>query len=350
VLSNIPDGVFTTDLDCRIASFNPTAEFLTGWREGEIIGRTCDDVLGSCNDAHEGSCQSALIDRAMAEKRAVSWSYRDAFMTTKQGACLPVIGATAPLYDSIGRVTGGVVSFRDASRDVEVDRLRSEFVGLISHELRSPLASMEASMTLLQGHERAPAAQARSLEVLHSQIHRLLDLVETLFAISEMESGRPNPIAEPIALDAFLRHTIASLFPPELANRCVINAPKGLIASGGPQKTALVVRNLVDNALHFSPEDSLVTVAAALLDERVAVVSVADAGVGMSPEQAEQVFDRLFRGRAAESGGKPGHGLGLYLAKLLVSGQGGRIWVKSEVGKGSIFYFTLPLIKVSEEE
>ena len=141
-----------------------------------------------------------------------------------------------------------------------------------------------------------------------------------------------------------------SLFPPELAKRCVINVPKGLIASGGPHKTALVVRNLVDNALHYSPEDSLVMVAAASLDGKDALVSVADAGTGMPPEQAERVFERLFRGRTVGSGGKAGYGLGLYLAKLLVSAQGGRIWVESEVGKGSTFYFTLPLIKVSEEE
>lgn len=350
LLRNIPDGVFTTDLDCRIASFNPTAEVLTGWREAEILGCKCEDVLGGYDDAREGSCHTVILQRAISENRTISWSYRDAFMTTKQSAYLPAIGATAPLHDSSGWVTGGVVSFHDASRDAEVDRLRSEFVGLISHELRSPLASLEASVTLLHERLRDPAAQARSLIALQTQVGRLRGVVETLFAISEMEAGRPSPSAEPIALEAFVRQTIASLFPPELAKRCVVTAPQGLIASGGPEKTALVIRNLVDNALQYSPEESLVTVAAFSLDGKEAVVSVTDAGSGMPPDQAERVFERLFRGRTVRSGGKSGYGLGLYLSKLLVSAQGGRIWVESEVGKGSTFYFTLPLIKVSEEE
>ncbi|MDP3046721.1 MAG: HAMP domain-containing sensor histidine kinase, partial [Chloroflexota bacterium] len=256
----------------------------------------------------------------------------------------------APLYDSSGRVTGGVVSFRDASRDLEVDRLRSEFVGLISHELRSPLASLEAAMTLLHERQRDPAAQARSLNALQTQVGRLRGVVETLFAISEMEAGRPSPSAEPITLDAFFRQTIASLFPPELAKRCVVTASQGLIASGGPEKTALVIRNLVDNALRYSPEECPVMIEAGSLDGKEAFVSVTDTGPGMTPEETGRAFDGLYRGRTRGRSGTSGHGMGLHLAKLLVSAQGGRIWVESEVGKGSTFCFTLPLIKVSEEE
>jgi PAS domain S-box-containing protein len=350
VLRHIPDGVFTTDLDCRIASFNPTAETLTGWSESEIMGRECGSLLGACDGAFEGIRPSAIPQRAISENRAISWSYRDTFMVTKQGANLPVMGATAPLHDSSGRVTGSVVSFRDASRDVEVDRLRSEFVGLISHELRSPLASLEAALTLLKERTGDRAAQGRSQDALTRQVSRLRGVVETLFAISELEAGRPSPSAEPIALDAFLRQTITSLFPPELAMRCVIKAPRGLIAVGSPQKSALVIRNLVDNALQYSPDESLVTVTAMSLDGEETVVSVADLGIGIAPEHTGQVFDRLFRAGPRGTGGKPGYGLGLYLSKLLVSGQGGRIWVESEVGKGSTFYFTLPLVKVAEEE
>jgi NtrC-family two-component system sensor histidine kinase KinB len=381
VLRNIPEGVLTTDLTGRISSLNRAAEALTGWGETEILGSTYESVFGARNEAlngapngaREGLCHTALLERAMSENRASSWSYHDAFMMTRHRGYLPVMGTTAPLHDSGGRVTGGVVTFRDASRDAEIDRLRSEFVGLISHELRSPLATLEAAMSLMHRHLRAPAALARSLGALQSQVGRLRGVVETLFAISEMEAGRPSPGAEPIALDAFLRQTISSLFPPELAQRCVIKAPRGLIASGCPQKTAVVVRNLVDNALKYSPEKSRVTITAAPLDrqagdgqvgdrqagdrqaggglaEREAVVSVTDTGAGMPPERAGQVFDRLFRGEAVGSGARSGYGMGLYLSKLLVSAQGGRIWVESELGKGSSFHFTLPLAKVSEEE
>jgi PAS domain S-box-containing protein len=350
VLRSVPDGVFTTDVECRVTSFNPTAERLTGWREAEALGQRCEDILGGGGSLWLGARQTDLLRQAMVERRPIPWSYREASLMTKQGTHLPVRGAIAPLYGSDGQVTGAVVSFTDASREVEVDRLRSEFVGLISHELRSPLASLEANISLLRQRGSNWAAQTRTLPALQDQARRLRGVVENLFAISELEAGRLSAGVEPIALDAFIRKTIASLFPPELASRCIIRAPKGLIVQAGPNKTALILRNLVDNALQYSPHESAVTVTAERLNSREALVAVTDSGYGIPACELEHVFDRLYRGRQEGPGAKGGYGMGLYLCRLLVTTQGGRIWAESEVGKGSAFRFTLPLMEMEVGE
>ncbi len=226
----------------------------------------------------------------------------------------------------------------------ELDRLRSQLVSTVSHELRTPLAGIKAYATALlrTDVQRSVRMQREYLSAIDQDCDRLTTLVEESLDMSRIRAGMPGLNRETFSPAGVIERAIAEIRP--VAKRRVIACeadPDLPLAWGDPERVHQVLGNLLSNALNFSRPPSPVTVSARSVGADIRF-AVADRGVGVRADEYERIFEPFYRGDGANVGRARGTGLGLAICKGIVEAHGGRIWVESEAGKGSTFYFTLP--------
>jgi PAS domain S-box-containing protein len=264
------------------------------------------------------------------------------------------------LLEAIGRQAGVAIQnarlYQETRRHLEalekahqelmvLDRMKSDFVSTVSHELRSPLAVIEGfAKTLAEHFDRIDReTQMESIEIILKKSIALEGLIENILDMSRIEEGRLDVSREPFDIVEVCRVVSEDQERVAELHDLIINSDKEeLVVVADREKTEVALGNLVRNALKFSPEGGAVTVSVKQTDG-TAEVSVTDEGIGIAPEQVERVFDRFYQIDSSETRSFPGSGLGLYIAKELVQSMGGEITVESEQGRGSTFTFTLPL-------
>lgn len=258
-----------------------------------------------------------------------------------------VVRAEALRIRDNGKPLGLVMVFRDVTRERELDQLKNDFVSLVSHELCTPLVAIKgATDNMLSGSagEMTPL-QKEYLALTRRNIERLHRLITDLLDISRIEAGVMRVNMQETDLLALINDT-ARLFREAAAQKGVAlsvaaNAPLPLLRAD-PDRIIQVVSNLIGNALKFTPSGGSVSIAAFRQDESVRV-DVSDTGAGIPPQDLEKVFDKFYQVERPQGQGRPkGTGLGLTICKGIIEKHGGRIWVVSELGKGSTFSFTLP--------
>jgi len=259
------------------------------------------------------------------------------------------------LLDNIANTLGEAIERREAEEEKarasamaaalrEADRIKTNFISIASHELRTPLTVLVGFSELLLGRE-APEEKRRDwLERIHRESKRLSAVVDDLLNVSRIQSGRVVVEQQPLDLPEIAREAVQSVAMNE-KHSVVFDFPEGLSpVVGDRDKLTQILVNLVDNAVKYSPQGGKITVAAHQEPERM-VVSVSDQGIGIASEDQEKLFTTFTRIRRPEVEKIRGTGLGLYIVKALVELMGGEIWVESELGKGSTFFFSLPLFK-----
>ncbi len=354
ILESIADGVVVTDEEHRIVLFNAPAGRILNLKEAETMGRSATEFLGVYGAA----------GRRWAEA-VQSWSRSP----TEAGSPDSVLAERLTLDDNrvvsvhlapvvLGEEFLGTVSiFRDITREVEVDRLKSEFVATVSHELRTPMTSIKGYVEVLLMGAGGPLSdeQRRFLEIVKGNTDRLGILVNDLLDISRIEAGKVDLSFQPIDVEELLeearqfihRRTLEESKPMETE----IDAPAGLpMVRGDPERLRQIVFNLVDNSFNYTHAGGRILLRARAVGNEVEI-EVIDNGVGIAPPDHERVFERFFRGEQALDMAVSGTGLGLSIVEQLVEMHGGRIWVSSEgtAGKGATFTFTLPVSEASPE-
>lgn len=226
----------------------------------------------------------------------------------------------------------------------ELDRLKSEFVSLVSHELRAPLTNVRGAVELMEGG--CPALNptcTRMFKIVSEQIGRLGRMVDEVLNVSRIEAGGLAlareaadvvRIADRVVEEFAARHTHRQFRRPHEATSVCVWAD--------PDRLHEVITNLVDNAVKYAPEDGEVLVAVEVRDGE-GILSVSDSGPGIPSEEQGRIFEKFHRLDSGDSKETYGYGLGLYLCRRLVEAMGGRIWVESEPGQGATFRFALPL-------
>ncbi len=243
---------------------------------------------------------------------------------------------------------------RDLERAIvkaqEADKLKSQLLSTVSHELRTPLASIKGYVTtLIDYRDRLQeATQEEFLQIIDSEAERLRELVENLLDMSRIEAGvlRINP--EPTRLTPIVERVLASL-QSKLAGRAVSVDPLDALPDvmADPTRIQQVLANLLDNAAKYSPPGSPIHLTLAADDVRV-TLGVHDRGPGISPEHVQHIFDRFYRIGDARIRSTGGIGLGLAICRGLVEAHGGRLWLDSQPGQGSAFYFSIPIARVAQ--
>ncbi len=338
VLHSIDEGLFSVDRELRILTFNPAAEKILGWREGEVVGRPCTEIFGE----DDASYQEALLSEAMRKAQPVT-SVKEGYpVTNKYGRRIFITSSVVPLLDLDGQVVGAIVAFRDVSADVELAHMKSGFISMVSHELRSPLSHIIASTELIREADLSRDQQQDLLNIIHAQSNRLNKFVEQILDVSLLEAGVIKAERKPVALKPLIGQIVEAFELKADTHRFEVTALQGpTIVVGDESKIHTVLTNLVDNAVNYSPEGSRISIEVNDGDEEV-VISVIDEGIGIPAAQLERIFERFHRVNAGDNQEQYGYGLGLYISKRLIEIQGGSIWAESELGRGSRFSFSLP--------
>lgn len=345
VFEHMAEPVFVFDRQGRLVLMNRAAEDLLA-PKGVHLGDSIEQVYAKAG-------MTDARGRPLALEEAGAYRALGGETIANLEEDLPVPGSvTRHLLVSAsplglpGRVEGAVVVWRDITYIKELERMRAEFLSMVSHELRSPLTSILGYAQLIQremAKGRPPADLQARLETIVDQSKRVNRLVEDLLDASRAEVGRLVLQARSIDLGALIRQVVAEMstlatdhhFRTEIPDR----APP---VRADPARIEQVLRNLLGNAVKFSPPNTLVTAGLRVEPQRV-VVWVSDQGRGIAKEDIEALFIPFHR--IHEPGGREvkGVGLGLFISRSIVEAHGGEMWVQSELGKGSTFYFSLPL-------
>ena len=354
ILEAVADGVLVTGANNRITFLNRSAENILALESGKVIGQSLD-VFGGLFGKSASPWMQTINTWSTSP---ASYQQGDTFaeqLTLENGLIVLVHLAPVILQNDF---LGTVSIFRDITHEVEVDRLKSEFVATVSHELRTPMTSIRGYVdVLLMGAAGAMNEnQAHFLKIVKGNTERLNILVNDLLDISRLESGRVTlspqaldmrEVAEDVIADV-LRRSQEENKPAALS----LDAPKKLpLVFGDAERVRQILSNLVDNAYNYTPENGTITVQIKPLNGGHEVqVDVKDNGVGIALGDQPRVFERFYRGEHPLVLATPGTGLGLSIVKQLVEMHKGRIWVQSAgvAGEGSTFSFTLPAYKAQQ--
>jgi PAS domain S-box-containing protein len=352
ILEAVADGVLVTDSQGRVTLFNDSAERILNLKSEQVLGKALETF-------------SRLFG-----KSAIEWLQTIRSMSKDPAAYQDVENYAEQLDLDNGRIAavhlapvfwrqeflGTVSIFRDITHEVQVDRLKSEFVANVSHELRTPMTSIKGyvDIMLMGAAGELNQQQEHFLNIVKSNTERLSVLVNDLLDISRIEAGRVSlnlqaldvrEIAEDVLADV-RRRSREENRPMEL----VLEAGPGLpFARGDVERVRQVLGSLVTNSYNYTPENGRVTVSVRQEGNEIQV-EVRDTGIGIAPEVQHRIFERFYRGEDPLVLATAGTGLGLAIARTLVEMHHGRIWFESSgvAGEGSLFYFTLPVYESQE--
>jgi len=351
ILEAVADGVVVTDEERQITLFNESAEQILSLNRSQVIGKSLENFSGLFGRAAQ-SWMETIRTWSRDPSTYQSADTHAEQITLEDGRVISVHLAPVSLRNDF---LGTVSIFQDITHQVEVDRLKSEFVATVSHELRTPMTSIKGYVeVLLMGAAGELSEQQTSfLDIVKTNTERLAVLVNDLLDISQMEAGRASISLQSMNLEKVADQAIEDLQrrssedekPVEIIKQISPDLPR---VKGDPERIRQIFDNLLDNAYQYTPEGEISIIMKS--GDGEVQVDITDNGVGIHPADHERVFERFFRGENPLVLGVSGTGLGLSIVKNLVSMHNGRIWFESMgvAGKGSTFSFTIPVYRQAE--
>jgi two-component system cell cycle sensor histidine kinase/response regulator CckA len=357
ILETIPLGLVVTNARGKIIQVNKAMINLSRFSKKEFIGKSyLNFAEKEDRNRMEKNRIEAIVDGGNQGKEYA--------LKRRDGSKFPTKITWAPIKGATGNIIGVLALIEDIAERRkaeeehnkvieyrELDRLRTDLLSTVSHELRTPLAGIKGYTTLLMDYynKLKRTQKWESLVAIDSSTDRLTDLIDHLLDISRMDSGLFKLKLQPINLNELLTAAMneAKLRSPkfEFKKKMDKRLPR---VTGDPQRLRQVIDNLIDNAVKYSKERTEIILRTEIRPEEV-LVSISDHGMGITATELTKIFDRFYRIEERLKKDPGGLGLGLSLCKSLVEAHGGKIWVESEVDKGSTFYFTIPLKKIGEK-
>ncbi len=376
LLESLPDAIFEVDAGGRIALANPEAERMFGWTREELLGLHVEALIP---ERFVHSHVSHREHYAAHPGRRPMGAGLDLFALRKDGTEFAVDINLSPLEGvEVGRVLCVIrdVSPRRAAeekikvlnqnlerrsaelavaneelsiqnREVErANRLKSEFLASMSHELRTPLNTILGFSELLS-EERAGALndkQKRFVTHIQRDANHLLELINDILDLSKIEAGRLELRLEPFAMAVAVAEVLTSIRPLAAAKSITVDSDvdTSLVLPADRLRFKEILYNLLSNAIKFTPAGGRIWIESTVESGSVRFL-VGDTGIGIAPADQREIFESFRQASATTKGVREGTGLGLAITKRLVEHHGGKIWVESEPGKGSRFFFTLPV-------
>lgn len=344
MLSSIGDGVLATDKDGVVTVFNKTCEQMLGWSSTDAIGKKLVDVVQMIDDhGHEISAADRPLAQTLTQGITSSFvqNYR-----RKDGTTFPVSITVSPILHE-GDIDGAIAVVRDVTKEKEIDRAKTEFVSLASHQLRTPLSIINwYTETLLSGdHTGWTSDQVSQLTQVYESAGRMAELVDSLLNISRLEMGTMAMQVEEVDVVRLVQEVVTELDPEIRKHHHTLTMQ---VQDPVPHVFFdrrfiwIIVLNLLTNAIKYTLEHGTITVK--LFGEDGCVcLNVSDTGVGIPDDQRGMIFSKMFRAENAKMIDSQGSGLGLYMVKTIVDRMGGTISFSSSIGKGTTFYVRLPV-------
>lgn len=336
VLSSMVEGVIAVDRDERVINMNAAAARMFSGKLSEFQGRLIQEIIRNA-DFHE------FVEKALAGGR-----YLESDLSVYQNNEPGIISASCtPLQDAAGSRRGILVVLHDVTRLRKLENVRRDFVANVSHEIKTPLTAIKGFVeTLLHGAVDNPQESERFLGIIAKHVDRLSSIVDDLLSLARIEQeGAEKEIRyETVGLGKVIRSAIqvCQLKADEKKIAVELQCDKALTAHVDPSLIEQAAVNLIDNAIKYSSEGSIVTISCGKTEAYEIAIHFKDHGIGIPREHLDRLFERFYRVDKARSRSMGGTGLGLAIVKHIVQAHGGRITVESSPGAGSTFSIFLP--------
>lgn len=340
IVSCMADGVLVTNLERQLVLWNASAVKMLKLSGTDEAGKSLSQYI-------KNQSLTEALERILDSKDdSVSMISQEIHADDQKSV---LMAQMAPVRDEKARLLGAVTVLRDITKLKEIDKIKSQFVSMVAHELRSPLAAIEGWLGLVVSGEGGEDEEQKRKWLLRAKerAHSLLALVQDLLEINKIEAGKVAQKMEPVQLTEIISKII-DFFKPEaerksISFRMTPAAPLPDVQAD-VQDMEKLFTNLISNAIKYNIENGSITIST-FLDADFVRVHISDTGVGIAPADLPRIFEDFFRVENSRAGKVSGTGLGLTIAKKIVDSHFGHIEVKSELDKGSTFSVYLPYRK-----
>ncbi len=338
IIKSIADGLIVIDSRKRIVLMNHAAEELLGIRLSSAIGRSLDFAV------RDKSLQEKLTYTFDKIKEGYEFDFEHPGEDPKNPRIMRA--RTSLLGERDGTKVGTVLIIHDVTHEREVDRMKTEFLTTAAHELRTPLTSIQGFSEILMTRDKLDVDERHKyLGYINKQSVSLGKLITDLLDVSRIESRNRKSIRKTKSdIREIIKEVVFFFEEQNIKNKLIIEIPqKPVNFSLDPEKINRVLKNLIGNAVKYSPEGGDIRIAL-MAKENACQILIEDQGIGMTSEQVAKIFDKFYRVDASDSA-PDGTGLGMTIVKYLVESHGGTINIESELKKGTKVTITLPLLK-----
>jgi PAS domain S-box-containing protein len=341
LLDSAADGMLILAPDHTIERCNPAFSRMLGESIEDIQGKKHEEVIRWVNKPDGVTLEQAEADGWPLTPNAALYVEGD--MWRRTGMPLPIGITYAPLLTADGKLLNMIATIRDITRFREAEEIKSTFISVISHELKTPVALIKGYAGTLRRDDAAwdRSVVQDSLAVIEEEADRLTELIENLLDASRLQAGALKINLADVSLDNLVQRIVERFRTQTSKHTFVVDLGADFpVVLGDEDRLEQVFSNLLSNAIKYSPEGGEIRISGQVRPEQV-ILCISDQGPGVAPEDIPHIFDRFYRSQQAVRNTK-GAGLGLYLARAVVEAHGGHIWVDPKPGVGARICFSLP--------
>jgi len=342
LLEGSADGIMILDSGHLILRWNKALAQLSGVTSASALGRTHDEIIN----------WASMPDSNLADAEAGGWPFGTASPLYVEGNLLQptneeiAVGITyAPIFDRKKRLANVIANVRDITRFREAEQLKSTFISVISHELKTPVSIIKgyAGTLLREDATWTKDIINESITIIEEEADRLANLIDNLLEASRLQAGGIELTISTFNLETLAKRLSRNFQTQTSKHDISISFPENFPDIDGDEERLLqALSNLLSNAIKYSPQGGPIQISGRIVQREI-IVSVSDSGIGLPVGEFGRIFNRFHRSQTAETSHTQGAGLGLYLTRAVIEAHHGRIWVDSDPGHGSTFHFTIPI-------
>ena len=343
LLSSIGEGVLAIDKEQKIIHLNKAGEKITGYLAEELLGKNFLATLGLWTQEKKPvEAENSPVSQVLKEGKPVV--IKDFYLKRRSGKLFPAYLTFSAIYDADNKIIGAIVIFRDITYEFELAQMKQELVSIATHELRAPIAAIKGYLDMiLKGDMGEVKGEIRdTLEEIVKINQQLADLVDDLLNVGRIEQGSMSIKLQTTDLNHIIDQTLQEYLLQAEDKKLHLSADKKTMAKvkADPARVRQVLSNFISNALKYTEKGSIQIITEEKGQE--VICQVKDTGIGISPANQKKLFEKYSRIKNDQTRQITGTGLGLWICQRLVEMMAGKVWLESEEGKGSSFYFSLP--------
>ncbi len=336
IVNSSKDAIFSKSLDGTILSWNKSAEKIFGYKSSEIIGKSAEVIIPK--DRKEELVQ--ILAKIKSGNQVDTY---ETVRMTKNGTFIPVSITNTPVRDKNGKIREISTILRDITHEKELEQRKDEFISMASHELNTPVTGLSVYIQTLQKifEKRKDLLSNLYLSKANDQIQRTRHLIRDLLDISRIRLGLLSFNYSRFDLGQLIEEIVEVYRYLSKRHKIIFKQNSERIVFADRERIGQVLSNLLSNAIKYSPKKDKIIVKT-FSDNNIVTVSVQDFGIGIAEKSRSEIFKKYYRVKG-ERQGSSGLGIGLYLSFQIIQKHKGRLWFESKQGKGSTFFFNLPL-------
>jgi len=336
IVESSDDAIIGKDLEGIVTSWNRGAEQIFGYTQADMVGQPILKLIPE-DLQHE---EPVILGKLRNGEKI---DHYETIRRTSDNRLIHVSLTISPIRDKEGRVTGVSKIARDITEQKQDEQRKNDFIGMASHELKTPLTSLTALVQMLELKlkQNNDPFVPQALKKANMQTKKMISLINGFLNISRLESGKLEIVKTSFDLVELIGEQLEEIRLTVSSHTFDFTPGTGIQVSADREKIGSVISNLLSNAVKYSPKGKRVAIDCQA-GQDVVKVRVADEGMGIGTQDLSRIFDRYYRSASEHTRQISGFGVGLYLSAEIIQRHDGRIWAESEKGVGSTFYFTLP--------